>query len=408
MSPSNNAGARIYQSGMHFDASAGGADRYFCGLLRGLEEIGVGYTAAAFAEEDAGSLSLAEWEKEGTTGDCQRAERGQRIQRICLGSARQSFWRRRAAVRRFGRHAFSSDPQEGAVLATHFALYAWPMLSQLNRAAHVVHFHGPWASESAQEGARPWGVAVKYLIERRVYASAKRLIVLSGAFRDLLVAQYAIAEEKIAVIPGGVDTARFFPASGEAEKAELRKRLGWPVGKKIIFCVRRMVHRMGLDHLLDAFALIAAAHPDAVLVLGGRGPLAALLEKRAAALGLSERLIFAGFIPDDALRDAYAAADFTIVPSQRLEGFGLVTLESLACGTPSLVTPVGGLPEAVGGLDPSLILSGSSVETLAEGLHRGLALPLPSSSCCREYVEKNFAWPQIAGRVNAVYREAAL
>ena len=104
---------------------------------------------------------------------------------------------------------------------------------------------------------------------------------------------------------------------------------------------------------------------------------------------------------------AYTAADFSIVPSQALEGFGLITLESLACGCPVLVTPVGGLPEVVQNLDPTLILRGTSREALAEGIHRGLSEPLPSAVLCREYVEKNFSWPQITRRVLEIYREVA-
>ncbi len=91
--------------------------------------------------------------------------------------------------------------------------------------------------------------------------------------------------------------------------------------------------------------------------LPGRGPLEHELRAQATASGLGERILFTGFVPDDDLPKIYAAADFSIVPSEALEGFGLTTLESLACGTPVLVTPVGGLPETVASFDRSLILA---------------------------------------------------
>jgi glycosyltransferase involved in cell wall biosynthesis len=164
---------------------------------------------------------------------------------------------------------------------------------------------------------------------------------------------------------------------------------------------------MGLENLLDAFAQIAPHHPEACLVIAGKGPLAKDLQAQAATLGLGSQIRFAGFISDDDLPSAYAAADFSIVPSDALEGFGLITLESLACGTPVLVTPIGGLPEAVAGLSPALVLSGCSRNDLAAGLEQGLAGNLPTASECRAYAENLFAWPAIARRIMTVYQEAA-
>lgn len=355
---------------MHFDPAGGGADRYFAGLLDGLREIGADFTAAAFGPSPAG---------QGTS----------------LGPRELGLRRRWKAIGNFGRQTITPE----SVVATHFALYAHPLVSSLKKARHVVHFHGPWADESAREKQKPWVVAAKRFIERRAYRSAKRLIVLSTAFRDVLVRSYGIPADRIVVIPGGVDATRFQPA----DKVECRKKLGWPVDKKIILCVRRLVRRMGLEHLIEAFAQIAADEPDAMLVIAGKGPLQDELRALCERLGLADRVTLTGFVPDENLPPTYAAADFSIVPTQALEGFGLITLESLACGTPVLVTPIGGLPEAVGGLDKSLILSGSSIEALAAGLKRGLIQPLPSPAECRHYAETLFAWPVIARRVLAVY-----
>ena len=75
-----------------------------------------------------------------------------------------------------------------------------------------------------------------------------------------------------------------------------------------------------------------------------------------------------GFVRESLLPTHYQAANVSIVPSQSLEGFGLTTVESLACGTPVLVTPVGGLTEVVGPLAPSCVLCGWSPDQIAEGL----------------------------------------
>jgi glycosyltransferase involved in cell wall biosynthesis len=91
-----------------------------------------------------------------------------------------------------------------------------------------------------------------------------------------------------------------------------------------------------------------------------------------------------------------------------LEGFGLITVESLASGTPVLVTPVGGLPEAVAGLSQDLVLPSTGADAIADGLSKALdgAIRLPDSDACRAYARANFDSPVIAARVASVYHEA--
>lgn len=374
-------GHAVLELGMHFDASLGGVDRYFQRLTEGLRSNGVPCTALAFGSS-ASTISLKQWD-------------GREQASVSLGESAAPLPQRWRAIRTAGRKA----PEQG-LIATHFALYA-AALPRLQQRKHVVHFHGPWAGESAREGQSRLVVAAKRWIENRVYRSVDRFIVLSSAFRHVLSTEYKIPAEKIRIVPGGVETARFAPAN----KLEARRRLGWPEKAPIVLCVRRLVHRMGLATLIEAFATLRGDHPGARLIIAGRGPLESELRQKAASAGCEDTVIFTGFLPDEELPPAYAAADFSIVPSESLEGFGLTTLESLACGTPVLVTPVGGLPETVCELDPALILAGKDAASLAEGIRRGLAGELPSSGACRAHVEARFDWSAIARRVAAVYEE---
>lgn len=385
----------IFQIGMHFDASAGGADRYFDGILAGFEKNHVPFTAAAFSNQDQPRLLSLE--------KLAGARSPLGAGRVSLGEARSNIIKRLRAVREF-RRLVSRANAAPSVLATHFSLYALPAVSSGRFPASVVHFHGPWSAESAHEGQRWWSVAAKYLVERRVYGSARRLITLSEAFRNILIEKYAVSAHRISVIPGGVDTERFHPAS---QRNQVRKLLGWPEDCPIILCIRRMVQRMGIENLLEAFAKIAHTNPAPILVLGGKGPLREGLIQRAKQLGISRRVIFAGYIPEPKLPSAYAAADMSIVPSNSLEGFGLVVPESLACGTPVIVTPVGGLPETVRGFDKSLILGGSTPEDLEKGLRAGLAGRLPSRDACRDYALAHFDWRIISHQLCQIYRDVA-
>jgi glycosyltransferase involved in cell wall biosynthesis len=117
---------------------------------------------------------------------------------------------------------------------------------------------------------------------------------------------------------------------------------------------------------------------------------------------------FLGSLPDGELPLAYRAAELTVVPTVALEGFGLIVVESLAAGTPVLVTPVGGLPETVARLSPCLVLPAAGPASLAEGLCDALAgrLALPDADTCRDYARAHYDWPVIADRIAAAYAEA--
>ncbi|MHC5833145.1 MAG: glycosyltransferase, partial [Nostoc sp.] len=93
--------------------------------------------------------------------------------------------------------------------------------------------------------------------------------------------------------------------------------------------------------LLQALAIIKPRIPDVWLAIAGRGHIQAALQQQATELGLDDNVKFLGFLPDEQLPLAYQAAELTIMPSQSFEGFGLVIIESIACGTPVLCTPVG-------------------------------------------------------------------
>jgi glycosyltransferase involved in cell wall biosynthesis len=103
----------------------------------------------------------------------------------------------------------------------------------------------------------------------------------------------------------------------------------------------------------------------------------------------------------------YRAADFNVVPTQALEGFGLASIEALAAGTPSIVTPVGGLPEAVGGLSRSLVLASADPRDIAAGLVAALSgtLPVPDAAACRAFARDHFSADLMARRTAAVYEE---
>jgi glycosyltransferase involved in cell wall biosynthesis len=283
----------------------------------------------------------------------------------------------------------------------HFALYGLAAVPHLPKDVPITcTFHGPWAIESQQEGGSQSSVWLKQQMEHQVYRRCDRFIVLSKAFGEILHQEFGISWEKIAVIPGGVDPDRF---AHTLSRQAARQKLGWPTDRFILFTPRRLVHRMGIDKLIAAIAQLGDKKNDVWLAIAGKGPLREALERQVADLDLSHQVKFLGFLPDEDLPIAYQAADLTIMPSQSLEGFGLVLLESLASGTPVLCTPVGGMPEVITDFSPELITDSPSEDAIATGLKAVLtdSTQIPNRSACREYASARFGWSAIAQKVEA-------
>jgi glycosyltransferase involved in cell wall biosynthesis len=318
-----------------------------------------------------------------------------------LASPDSAIWQRLWSIRTNFQKTRTGKPD---AINLHFALYSLPILDILPKGVPITfNFHGPWSSESQEEvNNRKISLFIKYwLIEKNTYKHCDRFIVLSKAFGNILHKEYEVPWNKIHIIPGGVNINRFQP---NLSRQEARKQLDWPVERQIIFTSRRLVNRMGLDKLLLAIADIKLRIPDVWLAIAGRGHIQDALQQQAIELGLDNHVKFLGFLPDEQLPVAYQAADFSVMPSQSFEGFGLAIVESLACGTPVICTPVGGMPEILQPFSPDLITTSTETSAITEKLEHALLgkIQIPSRSECREYATNNFDWYKIAQEVRQV------
>ncbi len=296
--------------------------------------------------------------------------------------------------------------ESSAVIVSHFAQHALPLLDVTRRNPFVVHFQGPWGRESRLEGDSLLSMLAKEVVERSVYRRADAAIVLSNAFADILAVRFGVQRDRIHVIPGGVEYSRFAIVRA---RADCRAELNWPTDRPIVLCVRRLVRRVGVDVLIDAVVEIRRRVPDVLILIAGKGAMRDELDEKIAALGLGDTVRLLGFIPDELLPVAYRAADLSVVPSTALEGFGLITVESLAAGTPCIVTPVGGLAGIVTPFAPQLVAQSTSAAHIADTISGALLgeLAMPTSEQCATYARTNFDWPVIARRVRAVYEGVA-
>jgi glycosyltransferase involved in cell wall biosynthesis len=327
------------------------------------------------------------------------ADPDSRIALINLAEPTTSLPQRLWQCRQNFRQQFKTKPQ---AINLHFALSSWPILGSLPQNVPITfNFHGPWAGESQAEGAGWLNVAFKKWVEQRVYDRCDRFITLSQAFADLLHRDYNIPQAKIYVIPGGINTQDFQITHS---RQQAREQMGFPRDRPILFTPRRLVQRMGIDKLLEALVIVKQQVPAVWLAIAGKGSQREALAEQAAVLGLTDHVRFLGYVPDADLPICYQAADLTVVPSQSLEGFGLVLLESLACGTPVLSTPVGGMPEVLRPFDPHLVTRDATALAIADRLLEYLTgnLELPDRESCRNYAVQHYDWQIIAPRVQEV------
>ncbi len=244
-------------------------------------------------------------------------------------------------------------------------------------------------------------------VEKYVISKSDSVIVLSEFMKNKLVAYYKIDPDKILIIPGGVDLSKFEylgNKSGAKNKLKLAEEI------IVLLTVRNLVPRMGLESLIFSMNEIVPAAKKIVLVIGGEGELKPKLSQLISDLKLGGAVILKGFIPEAELPSYYQAADYFILPTRCLEGFGLVTVEAMACGTPVIGTPVGGTKEILMKFDPTFLFedtkAASMTKLILEKIRYYIEYPddyQELSRRCRAFVEKNYSWEANVNSVEALF-----
>lgn len=277
----------------------------------------------------------------------------------------------------------------------------------------VYLFHSPWPLEYVADrfgtetwrGARGVGsqlaVGVRRYLEKQAVTASQSVVTLSNYMSAQVRDLYSVPDSDVRVCPGGVDLDRFCPIS-DAERAGLRNARGIAPDERVLVCVRRLVSRTGVDLFLDALATAPLSEQKVRVLIAGRGPRQAEYQSRAQDNGLGDKVSFLGYVPDDQLADLYRVADLAVVPTRALEGFGLSTLEAMACGTPVVATPVGGTIEILEQFRPELLAASVDPQSLATSMAQQLSDPSSLAAlraASRSYVETQFSWGTMASQL---------
>ncbi|MDE3095495.1 MAG: glycosyltransferase [Chloroflexota bacterium] len=239
--------------------------------------------------------------------------------------------------------------------------------------------------------------------ERAIAASADAIVVASEHERQLLASFYGVDGSRVSVVPCGVDLDLFTPMDKDAARRRLRLR----DGERIILFVGRIEPLKGIDVLIGAAAQLHDDENFRVLIVGGDSRTAAevaQLRSLATHLGVDHHIAFVGAVAHEELPLYYNAADVCVVPSY-YESFGMVAVESMACGTPVVASRVGGLASTVRDGETGYLISWRCPEPFAERLELLLGndeLRASFGRAAREAVER-FRWANVADAVSSLY-----
>lgn len=243
--------------------------------------------------------------------------------------------------------------------------------------------------------------------EKTIAHVANGIIATSPVEKQAIKQYFEIDSEKITVIPIGIDPAVFSPVP----TAQARQILQWDITSKIILYVGRLEWRKGIGTLVQAFPSVLKAFPSAQLyIIGGTKSKTGVdpevnetqrLQFIAEQLHIGDRLHFLGGKKQVELQLYYSAADVCAVPSY-YEPFGIVPLESMACGTPVVASRAGGLKYTIVENETGLLVEPFQDKDLAKKLiqvlQKGKSFYTPK---CLERIKNNFRWSQIAKKYDS-------
>jgi glycosyltransferase involved in cell wall biosynthesis len=215
-----------------------------------------------------------------------------------------------------------------------------------------------------------------------------RIVTLFESTRQALIETYRVPESRVATIPIGIDHKKFFPGPARP-----------PTGK-IVF-LGEATRSKGLDTLIEAMPAVLRKCPHAELIAGSQGRDLPAMQSLAKSLGVAGHVKFVGFVPEDGIRDFYLQGDCAAFPSRY--GFGLPTLEAMACGVPAIAGDTLDAPEFVG--DAGILVKPGNVAALAEALVTLLADPKAHDAYAARGLARarEYTWEEMGRRNAQVY-----
>jgi len=207
---------------------------------------------------------------------------------------------------------------------------------KISNKPHIAHIH---ATEFDRCGGDNVNEKIA-VIEKEGLKLADCVIAVSNYTKNIIVNKYEIPREKVSVVYNGIDKEDFPNYNKKSEKLKNLKKNG----TKIVLFVGRLTLQKGLDYFLSAAKKSLDYDKNIMFVIAGTGDMERQIIRQVSEMGISDKVLFMGFVRGDELQDVYKVADLYIMPSVS-EPFGITALESMLHSTPTMVSKQSGVSE---------------------------------------------------------------
>jgi len=282
---------------------------------------------------------------------------------------------------------------------SHYWLSGWAgeCLQRWWNVPHITMFHtlGAIKNTVGIGGGEP---ELRIETEKHLARNCHHTIATTEKEKEYLIRHYGASPERISVIPCGVNLELFQPI----DKQRAKRKLGFDDDKIILF-VGRVEPLKGIDQLMRAITYLQNRQGLRLVIIGGDEQSQneiEQLQQLSRDLHIENSVTFMGLIKHEKLPYFYSAADVFVIPSY-YESFGLVTLESLACGTPVVATNVGNLKSIIRQGETGYVVMDNAPHRLAEKITLLLSKPSPDMKTVLSIRESvaDFSWSNIAQAV---------
>ncbi len=239
--------------------------------------------------------------------------------------------------------------------------------------------------------------SLRKLLVKSYLNKIDHIISVSTDLKNKMVRFYSVSEEKISVVPNGINPRLFVPETRENARAKLRI----PQEGKILLSIARLSFEKRLDNLIKAFSFSKKVlHEDIKLYILGDGPEGKKLERLVKEKSLVDYIEFVGNVPHELVPTWLSAADIFCLSSDR-EGCPVSVIEAMACGRPVIATRVGGIPDLMPGSDFGLLVPAGDVEKLAEAIKLSLVNEWDEKKII--YHGRSYTWIKTAEKVYKIF-----
>lgn len=255
---------------------------------------------------------------------------------------------------------------------------------------------------------RRW--SVMYLLEQMALRRANSVVAISR-FTTKCLMNRGVEPDRIRLIYPTASRQFLAPPTSADRLADLQRRYHLGRCRPIILSVGRLVQRKGHEQVIEAMSTLRREFPQAIYLIGGRGPYQKQLERKVRRLGLEQCVRFLGFIPEHELIPLYDLADLFVLPARDedgdVEGFGIVFLEAQTRGVPVIGGRSGGVQDAVRHGETGLLVDPEDVQGIAQAMLKILCNPAWArqlGEAGRQWVEREFEPSIPAHRIQDMIR----